>query len=187
MRKFETFLPIFPGFYGTLLEADEDRVMPEEATSTDDYNFDYDKYYQDASKTSCDFIEEVLNDLGFKCKITFQKLVSPREYNFKNDSVNIEILFQRPKAIDEYLYSHQEQLQQYLRDNYTGCDGYIPWHSKDTNDWIKKWRTDAHKIGSILKFIIGEEYQGSDIQMNLYEYVNERVYLDCWPKEEEEV
>jgi len=162
----ETFCPLFPGFYGTIYEADEDsdiyQVNSERQSNGlseleyDMFEFDYSEYRNNVAEEFCSFIEDKLNDLDFEAEIKFQSISSPREYNFSNDSINAEITFNSTKVL-EYLKNTEEDFKAYISERYTSCDGFISSHSNDSNDWLNEWLNDQHKVGAILEFILTNE------------------------------
>jgi hypothetical protein len=173
----KTWLPLFPGFYGTTLEPDE--IKEEEslenlnserevngipridARDSDTFpvemiDFDYQKFMYEVSEQFSENLEFELKDEGVLEKITYEKLRSPREYNFTNDSVNVEIIFNQENIenIKLFIENHYEQWKQYLKDRYTSMPGFIPFYSNDPNDWpIEESLQHEHKAGSILDFI----------------------------------
>lgn len=52
----EGYLPVFPGFYNTLFQADEEQVI-EDPYTYDDYDFDYKQYHQDVAKEAVEVVE----------------------------------------------------------------------------------------------------------------------------------
>lgn len=172
MKTFKTFLPVFTGFYGTIFEPDgEDneiqsindernaKNLPE--IGFDDCKFDYKGYFNEVSIDVTKYIEHELKELNFLSSIKFEELYSPKEYNFSNDSINIEIELSEDniKEIKKFLYDNLDEYKQYLRDNYTSCSGFISFNpntfegwleiTKDFNDYSEK----MHYLGSVLEFI----------------------------------
>ena len=90
--EIKTYLPIFKGFYGSVWEdyltADgeaEHYNLPEEF---DFFNYlDYNKYHEELVKQFCQIAENHLYQ--FVEKIIFEKLVSPKYYNFSMIRKNI--------------------------------------------------------------------------------------------------
>ena len=101
--RIETYLPMFPGFYGTIFEGDneddeisdinsqrKDKGMPE--ITYEDCEWNYPEYHVTVSEEVTESIQNKLKEV-LECRIIFhyQKLVSPKEYNFGNDAVDIEV------------------------------------------------------------------------------------------------
>jgi hypothetical protein len=180
--KIEGYLPVFTGFYNTIFEPNEEMYI-EDGYDYDDYDFDYKKYYEDMGEACSDAIEEQLED--FEIKINFQEVVSPKAYNFSNDSFNVEYTV-TPKSIAKitsYLKANKEAFDKYLKDNYTSRSGFMSSYSNDADDWfedLKNAKKLEHIFGSILGFILQNE--GYD-QEKLYYDVADNVYLDGGLKE----
>lgn len=185
MKKVKTWLPVFRGFYGTELEPYEDYEiesikeqrelfklsgLPYEAIK-----WDYDSYQTKVAENCCDFIEGALEN--FVSKITFQEICSPREYNFANDSINIEVSLSKDniKSIKLYLLNNKSQFETYVHENYTSCSGFISWFDNDANNWlfdIDNVLEDKHQLGSILQFICYNE------DKHVYTFLIEMVLMD---------
>lgn len=180
--KIESYLPIFPGFYSTIFEADEDYII-ESPFSYEDYTFNYTDYSIDMSRACVNGVSEKLNELGFNMLIEYQTTNSPKEYNFYNDSINVVYHLKSGciKSIKDYLHNNSELFAQFLRGRYTTCSGFISSHSNDLNEWISYvtiagLQSNGHYLGSVLEFILlNEDYNTEDLY-----YSCEGVYLDGW-------
>ena len=195
--KVQTFLPVFNGFYNTLfediLENAADNVI-EYHNETNGTELNYDNFYfefvssqnkickDEISRDAVSKIEEKLNEIGINCSIKYETLISPRDYNFSNDSINIEINFKKFSQVIEILEQNYDSFTQYIKDNYTSRDGFISNHSSYSSDWIKDLREDAenetHKVGAVLDFILQEieEYKDDDLYFDLCENCYEIDY-----------
>ena len=190
--KVQTFLPVFNGFYNTLFENLIDNAVDgaieyhNEQNNTDlvydDFNFNFDSIMQEICKDAVLKIEEKLNEIGIICKIKFETLFSPREYNFSNDSINIEINLKKFSRVIEILEQNFDSFTQYIKDNYTSRDGFISSHSSYASDWIEDLienaENEAHKVGAVLDFILQEieEYKDEDLYFDLCENYYEIDY-----------
>ena len=175
--KVESYLPIFPGFYNTLFQANEESVI-EDPYKFDDYDFDYKKYEKHVGEKATEVVEEWLED--FDIKIKFQEISSPREYNFGNDSINVEYTLGKDsmKKIINYLKEHREEFEQSLKERYTSRSGFISSYSNDVDEWISDLKSGndfSHRLGSVLEFILTNE--GRDDE-ELYNDVSDSVYLE---------
>jgi hypothetical protein len=191
-KKVESWLPIFPGFYNTLFEPDNDYIIQDLKESIENKktgnseidlllvnnnseelskkiesfinNKSYDHFknreYETAVCKKCaSEIESILKENNLIKKLIYQKIVSPREYNFYNDSVNIEIVFTKENIdnIKKLISDNSEEWAQYLKDHYTSYDGF--WSSFDNFPDSSDWNIDTalmlnHQSGSILQFIL---------------------------------
>ena len=190
--KVQTFLPVFNGFYNTLFEDILDNAVDNvieyynEQNNTslnyDDFDFDFTTIQNEICRDAILKVEEKLNEIGINCTINFENLVSPREYNFYNDSINIEINFKKFSQVIEILEQNYDSFSKYIKDNYTSRDGFISSYSNYSSDWIEDLREDseneAHKVGAVLDFILQEieEYKDEDLYFDLCENYYEIDY-----------
>ena len=183
--KVQTFLPVFNGFYNTVFEDILDNATDNvieyhnETNGTelnyDNFDFDFTTIQNEICKDAVSKVEEKLNEIGINCTINFETLFSPREYNFINDSINIEINFKKFSRVIEILEQNFDSFAQYIKDHYTSCSGFISSHSSYASDWMEDLREDAenetHKVGAVLDFILQEieEYKDDDLYFDLCE------------------
>ena len=183
MKTIETYLPIFNGFYGTLFEThgedeeinDINQQREENGFSEIDFSdckFDYKEYEKRVAEKCTEVIEFELNEiLKIRMNFEFQSVISPREYNFTNDSINIEVKIEDLNSIKDYLRENQENFGEYLRENYTSYDGFISSWSNNPAIWfsyLDKEDRMEHVLGSVMNFIlINEGYEVIDLYHNL--------------------
>lgn len=156
--KAKTFLPLFTGFYGShwdepCFDGEEEYYNLPSDKSFDEF-VDWDRYHTHIAKEMCSEVQYLLSD--FVSDITFEGIVSPKYYNFENDSINCEIEADNFK-IQEYLYENKNKFDAYIRNNYTSRDGFISSYSNDSSEWMSEWHTDEHMVGAVLQFICDNE------------------------------
>jgi len=162
----ESYLPIFSGFYNTLFEADEDSSI-EDGFTYDDYEFDYEDYRNRVAVACCEAIQSQLKNLGITIK--FQNIVSPRFYNFSNDSINVAYHLEEDsyKNLYKYILENKEAFDSYIKENYTSHDGFMSFHSNNANDWMLYLIEEdklSHRFGACLEFYLeNEEYTQNDL------------------------
>ena len=181
--KVPTWLPIFSGFYENFYwepDLDSEAQYLEDEHGYKDKNlwekFDYRKWNQHISKELCNLVEEFMSE--WILKIEYEKISSPREYNFSTDAIHCNITV-KPKAIREYLQANKEAFAKYIKDRYTSRDGFMSWFSNDIEDWALKMNdfkdfNHKHECGSILEFIARNE--GIE-EGDLYERMIDRSQL----------
>ena len=184
LQKIETWLPVFSGFYGTLWETDHDEEMELEYINDhrkdkglapitwDDAKWDYMGYRQNVCKSFTRYIEGELQKLNMVSSVGFQNIVSPREYNFTNDSVNIsiELSEENKRNISKYLNTNKEVFTKYIRDTYTSRSGFMSHYSNNALQWLidmEETLTHGHKLGAVLNFILLNE--DDEMEMAVYE------------------
>lgn len=179
--QIKTFLPLFNGFYNTLFEnlIDDatDAVIEyyneDNNTNLDYSNFDFDfqKLQNEISKDCVDIVSSKINEL-LNCKITFEDLISPKYYNYSNDSINITIEGLDKKEFMKVVFDHKETLEFFIHRDYTSCSGFTSSYSNDFNDWIDDIYTNfencSHQIGAIINYLLPE----------ILEYTTETLYFE---------
>ena len=192
MKKIESYLPLFDGFYNTLFEYDreEDDIQSfndEYGTSLDyeDFDWNYTERHERISKQICSIVESLLSDENINTSINFQKVVSPREYNFTNDSINCEYVISQKQydLIIDYLKSNWTEFNDWIKDRYTSRSGFISSHSNNYEVWMNNMKSESHlehNFGAVLEFILQNEgYE----PMSIYEQIIDD-YIEFDPIEE---
>lgn len=204
--KISTWLPGFTGFYGSLWEdcgeeseIDNINVLRKEKgfppITYEDCKFDYSKFYKNLSKDITDTIGKYLVRSGFVSKYKYEKLNSPREYNFSNNSIDVEFTLSdnNKKNITRYLNEKKEIFSEYLKQHYTSYDGFITHYSNSVTTWLNDdYLAHPHKLGAVLNFILSDQLKNEeaidDIDMWLYEQSeNNYIYAKNFRKLTEEI
>lgn len=175
-----TYLPLFPGFYNTILEPDEEfeaELVNErreehglDPLDYDDIDFDYNHY---ETEIIHEFARLIEGKVDFIEKIEFQELIKPREYNFHNDSVNI-IATVNVDMIRNLILRYENDFRDYLYDHYTTRDGFMPYYSNQYEHWyddtngFTDFSETPHQLGSILTFLL-----------RIYEIYESDIYMEC--------
>jgi len=175
MGKFlvvESWLPVFPGFYNTSFEtSDEDykeiandinaiRKQNDLIGKIDDdlIDYDYTKYKNDYASNLVDTVEVMLQEQGLVKKVMFTKLVSPKEYNFANDSIDVDIHLEPAniEKIKSMLDQYSEEFAEYIKETYKSRSGFIPGYSDDSDEWLvdDAFLTHRHMLGTVLEFLL---------------------------------
>ena len=127
------------------------------------------------------FIESQLKELGLVTAIRLQGISSPKEYNFANDSGNIEVDLTRAniKAIKAYIYAHRKEYEEYLM-RYKSCSGFISYYGYSFDEWVdytynfSDFSEKAHYLGSVLDFIcLNEKITDESMYYYIEVYVGE--------------
>ena len=171
--KIATFLPVFSGFYCNVYydtTSDEESELQNindlrkqnklpELNDISSLEFDYNTYFKEIGEHCCAYLEREMSD--YVESITFEKIQSPREYNFSNDEIHCDIV---PKmdAIINYLSENDEQFIDFIYERCTSCSGFISFFPNDYKVWLQYLKTDKVKenptiLGTVLKFIAKNE------------------------------
>lgn len=195
-ETYKTWLPVFPGFYETGY-IDEDQINEQkdyyiegDAEEADlpldlvNYIVDkfglypevrYEEYERALALQCCEWVQDTLQHIfdDKEIKVEFEKVSSPREYNFKNDSIDCAITIDLDKVM-AYVKEESENFQKYLEDTYTDYDGFHSYYSNEIADWLdpEEWNL-THQVGSVLDFII------KDWCNRNHEYADESMLWDA--------
>lgn len=184
-ESYETFAPMFVGFYNTFLEYDNEEYDIDDYNETngtelkyDDFNWDYRDYME---RTSREFVSKLESELKYHLPIEFeyQSLYSPKEYNFTTDSIYVNV---HVNIDDIYgiINENKELARQYFLDQYTSRDGFISFHSNNLEDWLNKeyiLENSSHRIGALLDCICSFLINKDDI----YYWVDNERYINFEP------
>lgn len=157
LHTIKSYLPVFPGFYNTVLQADEERYVEDGYTYTD-YEWDYEQYQIDVAITCTRVVSTWLKEMGIAIILKYYSIHSPREYNFRNDSVNVDYIISDYclNKIKSLLATNETAFAEYLAENHKSRSGFTSFYSHNTQEWINAdWVNDTVRLGSILEFLIG--------------------------------
>lgn len=188
-KAIETFLPIFSGYYSNSYwdtsQQEEDELnevnQQREAkgwkeVTWNELKFNYQEHQEELSKAITDAVEELMEE--YVESITFQKLVSPKFYNFTNDSINVEIV-PKVEAIENYLKDNAENFEKYLKEKYTSRDGFSSSYPNNNKEYMQgNPLEDKHKLGSILDFIAQND-EITEYEVNCKVSDNGEGYIYC--------
>lgn len=181
----QTWLPVFNGFYNTILgdrleltdviyDINQDRKSKElSEVEYSDLEVDHETASQNFSEDIFKSITKELTKRNLINGAVFEKLHSPKYYNYSNDSINCTFKFSKEniETIKNYLKDNETKWKEYLKDNFTSCDGFSSHYDNesDSEDWkdVKECLSHNFKGSSILEFILLNE-----------EYTCESVYYD---------
>ena len=186
MKK-STWLPIFSGYYNGWFEPIDNFIDYESGLDSQSYKehyeglysagipqdffnenlwdcleYDYMALYNELSEDICNAVEK-LDTQGIVKSIEFEELISPKEYNFFNDSINCKITYNQTKLM-KFIKSNMESFSYYILERYTRRDGFIPSYPNDRNYWLNTANHNDHEIGAILNFMYFELY-GQDVEL----------------------
>lgn len=189
----ETWLPVFNGYYSTLLgdkfELDyeleginQDREDNNKAPlKYDDLNLDYAAAELKLSKCVYEAVISQLFELNLISEAKFDGVWSPKEYNFTNDSINASFSFndKNVKTIISYLKTNAKEWSAYLVEHFKSRSGFISFHSHIATDdhWtpIHNALSNSARCGAVLDFILLNE--GFDSERLYYSREVENFYI----------
>lgn len=176
--KIKTFLPLFSGFYNTLLDPDEKIYDYQHENNLNDnhFDFDYKTYEYDVVNEICDFVAsncELINS------VELERVNNPKEYNFANDSADVIIDVDNSKLIS-FIYANESGLNDYFKEHYTIRSGFIPSYPDNFKEWESETNNftelDGHYLGAILDYFF-REYKEID-DFTVYEIIE--AHPECY-------
>lgn len=177
-NELEILAPVFPGFYNSIYDFDDDYISdypvedvldlegvscPVDILTAYTCNHDiidirYKDYMHDVSEKFVEAVEEFLRtELHDEINIVFDSISSPSFYNYTNDKVvaTMKLSDAAANKIDEFLEDHLDDWREYLKKNFTSCDGFISFYSNKPEDWPMYFTSmDAVEAQAVLSFII---------------------------------
>jgi hypothetical protein len=181
----QSVLPAFKGFYGTFFDPDyiqeqTDFLFDDEQLNEIDLNDgeSIEAYKKMVGEKSTEIVEYNVNKfLDTKFKFTFQEIWSPKEYNFSNDKIHIQIDFTKNDfdTLIEYVQKNMTQFKEFLKDNFTSRSGFFSFHSNDVDVWLKEYiptiliNEESEYLGFLLEFVCQNENYDDG---NLYDDMN---------------
>jgi hypothetical protein len=156
--KIETHCPLFPGFYNTVFEPNEENEIyshnQEYGTdlSYDDFEWHYDDYRERVASAFVESFERNFQSI-MPAEIKYQSISSPAYYNFSNDSINIEVDLDFDRFM-EIVNEKKEELSDYILEHYTSRDGFISFHSNNVDEWCNPeyvLEQKEHRVGALME------------------------------------
>lgn len=166
-------LPLFPGFYDTSYEPDEEEVM-EDPFSFSHYEFDYEDYKVRVAESLCGLVAEKLNGVGIATKIIFKEVESPTYYNNATDIIVVDYSISWIDVLTK-LIEFESEFEEFIKKRYTSRDGFISAHSNNHKEWLNQEQFEE-MTHIYLEFILVQE--GFDKQDLYKQYTDSnRQYL----------
>jgi len=205
VQSIDTWLPVFSGFYGTYwepyerinwdseMEYQQEQYPGLNLETSEDFEFDDEKYEEAVGQAVTDYIGgELKREVPSIKEIDFQRVTSPRQYNFSNDAVFINVKIdvkEFSKWFNNYLEDHTEQFTTYLVDHYKSRSGFISHYPHTVEEWkeeTKNWTIlENHYLGALMQFICEQEnITEDDLYGNIEIYPESYVRLSDDKQEE---
>ena len=196
-----SWLPVFSGFYGTIWDQSENAYyselehwkgeFPELEIDEDDLEMQDEEYELCVCEGATSFIEaELVSIVPAITAIKFDKQVSPKEYNFANDVIYIDVTIDVPtfsKWFGDYLQEHGKEFEDYISERYTSYDGFMSHYDNTVDAWranTKNWSDlGGHELGALLEFIC--RIEGID-EMAMYESAMDNCGLSATLSDEKQ-
>ncbi len=188
-RTEATWLPVFHGFYESIFDPERDFIGYETELTLSEKKEYYPEVFNEGvteeffdnhfwecltnrgaameavSENICEALKDI-DPIGVIKAIEYETVVSPKYYNFSNDSINCKITFDQA-VLQKYINDNIEAFTKYIEERYTSRDGFRSWHSNDVEDWKNLDNLGEHSTGSVLQFVFINEYE-DEAYMELY-------------------
>lgn len=119
--------------------------------------WEYAGYRQNVCKKAVSYIETCLNDLGIKCKLTFNRLQMPREYNFSTDMIIIDATFEAEQVRKKFLDLDTGVLPGFF-EQFLPSSGFSPFSETVKKADVKYWMVtdfdNFHDFGLLCELIL---------------------------------
>lgn len=148
------------------------------------YTKDYIAAFTDLSKLYIESFQKTFNDAtDLNISLTWESLISPKEYNFETDRVFAKISQSDIEKL--YAFCDKAMLKAQIKANYTSRDGFISFYSSNLDTWLDiplaKW--DHNQLCELFLCAIaqtarGEESFESDLYDDLADYYSQGCGID---------
>lgn len=185
MKAIKSYLPLFSGFYYTMFDSEqaEINVLERENLNDDEVEFDYAEY-RDRVGVAC--INSVWNFLkldDFDINIEFEKIYSPRFYNFSNDDIycTYKVSEEDFNKLVEYCKTNLSEFKTFLEDRYSSRSGFISFFDTEPEKWFNEYlEEDSDKFEKVFTgilefYLLNEGYSVDDM---LDDVAEETIYID---------
>lgn len=188
MKEYKTFLPVFSGFYNTIFDSDfelesyfEQNELDEQTKESLIDNLNTSEYEHAVVKELCNAVSDFIKfELKLENKITFECVVSPKQYNFTNDSANITIELNYNRFV-ELLDEYKVELSKMISKRYKCRDGFISYYDNDFDVWLNEIKDNEnthHYIGALLSMLLEiKDVDNESLYYSINGIVDIRDYL----------
>jgi hypothetical protein len=178
--------------YGTYLDPDSmfDSYMIE-SDKDDGYihfgveyfwdNFQADKYRLAIQERAQSFINGKIKENDVWVYIKAGEIYSPREYNFANDNMDLDVTFSK-KDVMTAVNKDVPKFDEFLKERYSSRDGFNSFTSNNYLDWLEDFNEEKDTaIGAVLTYLFQEtieENHDNFIQYVCDDYMDYRDFVD---------
>lgn len=154
----ETIVPLFDGFYETMFT-------------------DYWQHREDIGEMFTDEINGKISEIFPSFRYTFEKVISPKQYNYGTDEIYARADFDMNEIMN-YLSSNKDKFDSYAKNNFSSYDGFISFLPNNYDEFVENILKAGERelssfICGVVEFALYNNF-GDGIQ----EELNENVYYD---------
>lgn len=184
-KVIEGYCPLFSGFYNTQFDADFVFGLHLEQESEhfgieilwDYINFDNKAYMAEIGKLYVREIKDTLVEHGFIKDLTFNKVISPREYNFHSDELDckFEITKENYENIIKWCKENRKLFNDEIHEKCSNRSGFSSFYSNDGDVWLDMLENDSFKDEEVQIPVI----LGIILNSGLFEKTDEEI-MESW-------
>ena len=193
-------LQSFVGFYDSIWEPDTEIYYECERTGQEedvDFTFDYKQYQNDICKAYTEVWELWMQEfISEDIELDFVEVVSPRYYNFENDSCRVKIRLTQAAedAIIAKIGKHRDQIAKWIKENHTSNEGFSSNLSDDIDQWPSRLFNNEETfqpayLFSMLYYIVKAEFirigESENLEYEAYGCICENIDITSYMKEVE--
>ena len=193
-------LQSFVGFYDSIWEPDTEIYYECERTGQEedvDFTFDYKQYQNDICKAYTEVWELWMQEfISEDIELEFVEVVSPRYYNFENDSCRVKIRLTQAAedAIIAKIGKHRDQIAKWIKENHTSNEGFSSNLSDDIDQWPSRLFNNEETfqpayLFSMLYYIVKAEFirigESENLEYEAYGCICENIDITSYMKEVE--
>ena len=188
----------FAGFYDSIWSPDDDiyyECVGENLEEDVDFTFDYKQYQNDICKAYTEVWELWMQEfISEDIELEFVEVVSPRYYNFENDSCRVKIRLTQASedAIIAKIGKHRDQIAKWIKENHTSNEGFSSNLSNDIDQWPSRLFNNEETfqpayLFSMLYYIVKAEFIriGENLEYEAYGCICEGIDITAYMKEVE--
>ena len=193
-------LQSFVGFYDSIWEPDTEIYYECERTGQEedvDFTFDYKQYQNDICKAYTEVWELWMQEfISEDIELEFVEVVSPRYYNFENDSCRVKIRLTQAAedAIIAKIGKHRDQIAKWIKENHTSNEGFSSNLSNDIDQWPSRLFDSDETyqpayLFCMLYYIVKAEFirigESENLEYEAYGCICENIDITSYMKEVE--
>lgn len=130
----------------------------------------YREAYEYVAEEYVGYFEGWLNsELGLNIKLTFNRMTSPRYYNFETDDIHVDISY--PDAIKLARRVGRNSLRKAAKAMFTSRDGFISYYHNDPAEWGRLQGWDECQLRAVFEAAL-EVVGDDDWDWQIYEVMN---------------
>ena len=191
-------LQSFVGFYDSIWSPDDDiyyECIEENLKEDIDFTFDYKQYQDDICKAYTEVWELWMQEfISEDIELEFVEVVSPRYYNFENDSCRVKIRLTQAAedAIIAKIGKHRNQIAKWIKENHTSYDGFFSNLSNDIDQWPSRLFDSDETyqpayLFCMLYYIVKAEYMAigetESLEYDAYGRIREDISVTSYMKD----